>query len=146
MGQDHKEVRYLVFEKYEVNNYGFLTLTNKPLRYAKKFEPIDVANGAMVFYSENGGWYEIKSQSEFDTQPISKNVSVVDTGSWNDGLELSRIAGFSLDLHAIAKKVYSSRKHRLLHKLRNQKIPRTSSNATTDELFRIFGLRSSHMY
>ncbi len=139
-------MNYLILEKFENNNYGFLTVTNNPMEYFHKFEPIDVRNGAMVVYSQDGVWYELLQDNIHENYRISKNVEVVDTGTWIDGTQMSIKADINLDLHNLAEQTYRSKKRDAWRRILNRKLIKPNPKASRDQLFEIFSSYSKHNY
>lgn len=75
--------------KYVIVEFGGTTphieaITEDPINYVSRFEPIDVLNGKCLAWDELGVLYKFGPEKKLNESKISKNVSIVDVGSWAD--------------------------------------------------------------
>jgi hypothetical protein len=57
-------------------------ITEHPIEYVSKFEPIDVINGKMIAWDELGTLYHFGPNKSLGESNATKNVAIVETGHW----------------------------------------------------------------
>lgn len=76
-------MKYILADSY--NGHTTIdTITEDPIAYARKFEPIDVINGKMVAWDEKGNLYYFGPDKQLEKTRINKRVSLVEVGQWEE--------------------------------------------------------------